>query len=354
MKMFSSIFFTLLLCLKCGSAVTDQESTAKGIQPYQFTGRLIVSDDQGQTWEAYDSYLPKYLKIISYCSDSKTLNIGTENAQLLHISYDRPADNKAENVMSAMLNKAPIKENGINGIYACPSGKYIHVFGGGLFRKSQGDEYWKPISTPDGVHEVNKIIEDESGHLYLACQFGVFKSADKGLSWDRVFKYGFANDIILHEGVIWVVGIQGIHRSVDGGKTWTQVKELQDKLGFQSNDDNAIHLISNDKMLYVFKRDNKTLMNPGNKCSFLYSEDDGQTWSNHVAEAYLHQQTGVENVFFFKDKLYFSTKNNLLQSSDEGKTWKNMLQMPDGEKKMTFRVYPAGDKLIIAKQEFGC
>ena len=43
-----------------------------------------------------------------------------------------------------------------------------------------------------------------------------------------------------------------------------------------------------------------------------------------------------------------------MRSDDNGLTWKNILHIVDKEPNMSFRYIIAGDRLILAKSDFGC
>lgn len=356
MKMFYSILLSTILFFNCASGDRQEEITTKEVKPYNFKDQVIISDNQGETWNSMDGYLPKDLKIMSLSSDQNNLFIGTEKAEIYKINMSSSANAEQENLMTALINQKPIDENWVSDMFSCSSGLYSHVYGIGLLRKQNNAGYWQPVTTPEGVHGISKIVEDSKGNLFMATQFGVYSSDDKGKSWDRKFQYGFANNILIHNNALMVIGINGIHMSDDEGKSWSPIKSLQDKIGMQSNDDNSVQMFKEGNTLYVFKRMSSTpsfmSTEPGNM--LVYSDDNGKTWANHPAESVLKNKQGIQSVFIHKNKLYYDTKNSLMRSDDNGLTWKNILNITDKEPNMSFRYIISGDRLILAKTNFGC
>lgn len=354
MKTFFSFLILAIMFLNCGSTNSDNETNANSDKPYNFDGRVIVSADQGKTWQPLDNLLPQKMDILSVNSDAKTLFIGTEKGDIAKIDLQSQKSLGVENVMNAMPGKTPITENRVFGIFSAGSGQYAFVNGEGLFRKNEGSDLWRPVNTPEGVHGISKVVEDARGSIYVACQYGLYRSDDNCKTWDRIFKYGYVNNVILHNGSLWVIGINGIHQSADGGKTWSTSENIQKKTGLLSNDDNSVHMFENNNVLHVFKRNTSTMLNPGPGLAFLYSEDNGTTWKNHPAEKYMKNQTGILDVFLIQNSIYYSTKNCLMRSDDNGVTWKKAIIVPENDRIMSFRVITAGGMMVVVREDNGC
>lgn len=354
--MFYSVLLSTFFFFNCASGDRQEEITTKATKPYSFKDQVIVSDDQGETWNSLDVYLPKDLKILSLSSDQNNLFVGTEKAEIYKINMLSSANAEQENLMTALINQKPIDENRVYGMFSCASGLYSHVYGIGLLRKQNNAGYWQPLTTPEGVHGISKIVEDSKGNLFMATQFGVYRSDDKGKSWDRKFQYGFANNILIHNNALMVTGINGIHQSDDEGKSWSPIKSLQNQIGLHNNNDNSVQMFKEGNTLYVLKRMSSApsfmSTEPGNM--LVYSNDNGKTWVNHPAESVLKNKQGIQSVFIHKNKLYYTTNNSLMRSDDNGLTWKNILHIADKKPNLSFRYISAGDRLILAKSDFGC
>jgi photosystem II stability/assembly factor-like uncharacterized protein len=355
MKTLNLLLLTIMLFVNCSSVNKESDSNQGDTKPVDFTGKLLLSDDQGNSWTSLDPYISKDMNIISLFAEGETLSMGSENGIIQNIDLTALKMSSTQNVMTALINKNPVKENWVSDIFALTSGHYTHVFGEGLFRKESGSKLWQPIFIPEGIHGISKMTEDTQGNIYLACQYGVYKTMDQCKTWDRVFTLGYANDIIFHNETLWMVGINGVHNSSDAGKTWSKVTNIQNLLDWHSHDSNVIRLFENENNIYILKRNVENgMMNADTGGALIYSDDNGKTWKNHQIELHLKAQNDIQNVFFQKENWYYTTKNNLMKSEDKGVTWKNMLHIPLTEKNMSFRVLIAGDKLIVSKQNFGC
>lgn len=356
MKTLNLLLLSIMLFVNCSSVSKEADTTHQdNTKPVDFTGKLLLSNDQGNTWASLDTYISKDMNIISLFAEGETLSLGSENGLIHNIDLESPKMATTENVMTVVINKNPVKENWVSEIFTLSSGHYTHVYGEGLFRKDSGSALWQPIIIPEGIHGISKMTEDTQRNIYLACQYGVYKTMDQCKTWNRVFTLGFANDIIFHNETLWIVGNHGIHQSNDQGKTWSNVSNVQNMLDWHNNDSNSIRIFENENKLFVLKRNvENSMMQADTGCALIFSDDNGKTWKHHELDKYLKSQNGVRNVFFQQGKYYYTTKNALMKSEDQGVTWKNILNVPDTENNMSFRVLIAGDKLIVSKENFGC
>ena len=80
-----------------------------------------------------------------------------------------------------------------------------------------------PFSTPEGTQNVHQLMEDEDGNTYIVCPYGVYKTPDQSATWERIFKYGFANNMVKIADNILVNGVLGLHKTEDYGKTWNKI-----------------------------------------------------------------------------------------------------------------------------------
>jgi photosystem II stability/assembly factor-like uncharacterized protein len=221
--------------------------------------------------------------------------------------------------------------------------------GTGMYRSLDAGKTWSHIGLEDSwsiaeiaIHPKNPdiVLVAVLGHLWSKnTNRGLFKTINGGKTWEKVIyiddKTG-ANDVVIAPSSpnrmyasTWEVypGINGknsgIHRSIDGGKTWircTNGLPVGDKVG-------RIGLsvsYSNPKKVYALI-DN--LNNPKGESSELYkSLDGGITWTKtHTSPSYNFSVIG----WYFTD-VYVNPKNDeevyclgirLAHSNDGGKTF---------------------------------
>lgn len=349
MKIIISLCFSLLF-FNCEYQAPN--NIQANHQPFTLDGKIAISEDNGKNWKSLDHQIIDTSEIFSYSVDNNQLLIGTSNARLIKINLEDASLNITENVMEAMINKKPIEQNRVFGVFPCPSGLYSFVNGGGIFRKSPNSNYWQPVSPPDGIHGISKIIEDDDSNLFMACQYGLYKSSDFGNNWTRVFTIGFANDVVIIDKTIYVTGINGIHCSIDGGNTWQQFTKLQEKIGVNKNQN--ISIFSHSNRLYVFIQTHDSLLPNTEVNELLYSDDHGSTCHEHDMEKFLNSMNDVQNISMYDDKIFVSTKYSLLMTMDHGKTWQEIISVPKNQTNKTLRSIFVKDKWIVIKENSGC
>jgi len=127
-------------------------------------------------------------------------------------------------------------------------------FGDGVYRSEDGGKSWQNMGLEDSGH-IGSIVFDprDSDVMYVAAHGplwsdggdrGVFKSVDGGENWERVLEideHTGANEVLVHPDDpdvllastwqrrrhVWTLinggPGSGIHRSTDGGETWTEI-----------------------------------------------------------------------------------------------------------------------------------
>jgi photosystem II stability/assembly factor-like uncharacterized protein len=199
---------------------------------------------------------------------------------------------------------------------------------------------------------VVQVKEDDKKNLYIATPFGVYHTANKGKSWDRIFDLGFAHNIIVYQDRLIVNGIHGVHLSYDGGKTWT----VNSSLNIQSNDNkngNSTIYQDGDNLLMV-KKLASMVYDLGTENVIYHSNDRGVTWTKHPSGNFLQGEKDIYSMILDKNKLICSLQQGLMSSEDNGKTWTKVMSFPDDKNNYGYRVFNAGDKMICVRMFIGC
>ncbi len=223
-------------------------------------------------------------------------------------------------------------------------------FGDGIYVSHDAGKSFKNMGLKKSEH-LSKILVDprDSNVIFAASQGplwspggerGLFKSRDGGKTWNNVLcagEYTGVTDVVMdpkdpnvlyaathqrHRNVWAIVNAgpeTGIHKSVDGGATWTELKS-----GLPGGDKGKISLgVSFQKSNVVYA----TIELPKRKGGFWRSEDFGASWrkvSDFVSGGtgpHYYQELWVDPHRF--DVLY-QANNYFVRSVDGGKTWEQI------------------------------
>jgi hypothetical protein len=226
-----------------------------------------------------------------------------------------------------------------------------HVgFGDGVYRSGDGGKSWKNLGLKESEH-VAKIVVDprDSRVVWVAAQGplwspggerGIYKSVDGGATWSCVLAAGEftgCTDVVLDPrdpDVVYAALHQrhrttwallnggpesGIHKSVDGGATWQELKK-----GLPGGDMGKIGLAlspQNPSTIYA------TIELAGRKGGFWRSQDGGASWNKQ--SDYVSGGTGPH----YYQELWadphragsiYQANVQLGRSDDDGATWQGV------------------------------
>jgi len=234
------------------NTVDGVDHLVTGFSPWDSNPKLniaIISDDGGKTHEIVKSGLPDYLP---------KKNTMWENGFIRALATD-PAN---PNILYA----------GIDG--DAEPGKS----GGGIFKTEDGGRHWKQLPHQPGSRRMfNGLVVDptDSQRIFWgACGVGggVWMSEDGGDTWENVFKTDtwIWDVLVARDGRVYASG-SNLWRSVDHGKTWTQMTHFTNRRiqGFD-----------------VDPRDSKTVWvsaingNGISESGIYKTTDDGATWQD--------------------------------------------------------------------------
>ena len=113
------------------------------------------------------------------------------------------------------------------------------AYGVGLMRTTDGGEHWAPTALAfdlSETHTVNRVhrMAGQPSHILVATSDGVWRSTDDGLSFSQTLD-GLCSDLMPHPGdpEVWHAALRpgSLHRSTDGGATWTAVPGMPNPFG---------------------------------------------------------------------------------------------------------------------------
>jgi photosystem II stability/assembly factor-like uncharacterized protein len=191
-----------------------------------------------------------------------------------------------------------------------PKTIYLGVATGGVWKTTDGGDSWKPVFDEQTTLCVGDIAVSQSNpdvvwvgtgennpRNSVSWGDGVYKSTDGGKTWKNMGlkETRHVGRIVIHPknpDVVYVAALghfwapnkeRGVYKTADGGKTWTQVKFINEDTGFV---DLAMDP-ENPELLYAatycVRRDGFAGGNPktqtGPETGLFRTEDGGKTWA---------------------------------------------------------------------------
>ena len=268
------------------------------------------------------------------------------------------------------------------------------AFGDGIYKSTDGGASFKNVGLKDSEH-IGKILVDprDSDIVYVAAQGplwnaggdrGLYKTSDGGETWERILEideHTGVNDVVQHPDNpdlllatsyqrrrhVWVLinggPGSGMHRSEDGGQTWTKitaglpegdlgriglgqspsqpnivyaiVETLEGGAVYRTDDFGVTWKEMSDRSTSSPQYYNELVVDPHNPDRVYLmdtlvsvSEDGGRTWSElstdakHVDEHALWIDPGNT------DHLIIGNDGGVYESYDRGATWRHMRNLP--------------------------
>jgi photosystem II stability/assembly factor-like uncharacterized protein len=217
-------------------------------------------------------------------------------------------------------------------------------YGDGIYRSEDGGKSWKNMGLTKSEHIGRIIIDPRNSHVYAAAQGplwgpggerGLYKSTDNGKTWKAILTISEntgITDIVMDPrdpDILYAAAYQrrrhvftminggpesGIHKSTDGGATWTKLTS-----GLPAGDMGRIGLAispANPDVIYAI------IEAEGDSGGFFRSSNRGATWERQ--DKYVSNSPQYYNRIFADpkdvDKVY-SLDTVTKVSKDGGKNW---------------------------------
>lgn len=202
---------------------------------------------------------------------------------------------------------------------------------------------WSPtyvyMSSDDGLtwektdlinQEVSDFAAKDSGLIFAAAFYGIYKSIDHGMHW-QLINDTLNSNISIHiskHGTIYVgTFYQGLVKSTDDGLTWTSAGLVGQTIELINSDSSGILFAVTD--------------NGG-----FRSTDDGRTWMKIDSLKYGANSFLIDS----KNRVYASDGISLYLSVDQGESWKRVNTLSDGYREF-YLLTSHADSLYAAKSE---
>ena len=232
---------------------------------------------------------------------------------------------------------------------------YVGAASGGVWKTTNGGASWQPIFDTQGSFSIGWVTVDpkrpnvvwvgtgeRNSQRSVAYGDGVYKSDDGGRSWTNVglktsehigrIVIGPKDSdtvFVAAQGPLWAPGGErGLYKTVDGGRTWTQVLKISDNTGVT---DVVIDPRNPDVVVassYQRRRHFFTMINGGPESAIHRSTDGGKTWKKITTGLPTEQlgRIGLAISPVNPDVLYANVeaangKGGIYRSTDNGVTW---------------------------------
>jgi len=188
------------------------------------------------------------------------------------------------------------------------------ISSGGIYKKGINFLDWQPINQQK-IYSASAIEIDRTGVIYIGTYNGeLYKSTDHGLTWikctnpipNQSFNFFFW---ITNDNDLWATGYySGLWHSSDGGKTWTNPANGNDK---------------NDYIVGINRlKDGSLLAVSGTTQLLMKSGDNGKNWTSFESPKYLGNLYVTEKQEIIVSD--YTTPSNFFLSDDQGKSFRKI------------------------------
>ncbi len=321
----------------------------------QAQSSLLQSEDGGRTWGDLAS-LPENIEITRIFAQNGEVFLAAPKGQVYHNSNPKTGEWQKEEFLGE-----------VSGFFKGKSGTYVSIYEGGFFKKTPNTSYWQAMHTNLKDKEINSMVENEAGILFVACPSGIYKSADEGKTWKHVFDKSWATSLTVAHNILIGNAEQGLMRSTDEGEHWECVL----------NDVGGVYRTKVVKGGFAAIRVAGQWHTPAdnNPMRTSLSADGGQTWLRIDEGQFFGCGAKQEwasltaKNWFCEDKsaffdyriydleesgpyLFCSHKGGISRSSNGGKNWEHLYAAP---KAVRFNLVVSGQTLFaVAMPDYGC
>jgi photosystem II stability/assembly factor-like uncharacterized protein len=177
------------------------------------------------------------------------------------------------------------------------------------------DKYFQVASSRRNIHT---ITATPNGSIYVGTDHGLYRSQDKGNSWNEL-EQGLFHKIIrvltvdpVQSGVLYAGTPGGIFKTEDGGDHWTEWFDASSGLTNGDVHDIVIHPEDSYKLFAATQG------------GLYFSEDGGESWEILFGGGNEGKEISVQMIRISavdSETIYISTANGMYRSLNGGKTW---------------------------------
>lgn len=291
---------------------------------------ILTSSDGGKTWKDVSNATPVMDESAMYYAGETGFYVQAKNALYSTNTVDQKMAWTKENI-PGFVNQEPMPPTMIT---FNNSGTLAFNYDGSIYKKENGSNNWLPLYANFKRNALRNVFETSSGVVFLSYDNGLYRSTDKGKSWQQVQK-GRVINIAESGGVLIATDNNGIIRSTDNGESWKLI----------INDGGAgIDVEPCNGGFLAISYDTAA-----NSRRIRISKDYGETWQ--IIDKGLNPSPHIKSIIQVGNYLICGHPDGVLRSADEGKTWQ--LIYP-GIAEKVFSVYSSGTVLYAVAGTPGC
>lgn len=295
-----------------------------------YTKGIVISADQGQTWKAMDGNLPD-AEVRSITMNEGQLYVGYSKNEIYTTQIAKTNEWKVEDIEESLIHSDKVN-NGLSALYTIGNEVYATTIFGDIFYKKSTIDRWQPMKKPADHQYIADMKKDSEGNLFVATDYGLYSTNNKGKSWDQVYNLGTLYGFEFVGDNIVVTGNKGIFSSKDKGKTWIKATTVENNTINMRAEEPRYRLLQVGGEVIASRLNNQVIA-PGNK--FQSIKNNGMSWQTHPMDASLAGLQGVDNIEVIGNTLFCTHKDGLARSTDGGKTWVTVLKHTSDAKNMT-------------------
>jgi len=184
-------------------------------------GRILYSDDDGQSWNVAASPVLTTLTSVAFSDDKNGVAVGHRGTVL--VTQDGGASWQGTKVEAKDQNALlSVWTNGRDGIAVGAYGTYLETHDGG---RTWAERH---ILGADFDRHLNAVVAGKGGAMLIAGEAGTLAvSPDGGRNWTALkspYDGTFFGGLGLSDGTTLVFGMRGtVLRTTDNGRSWTKV-----------------------------------------------------------------------------------------------------------------------------------
>lgn len=197
-----------------GGSVTTYYHHRTGLLVGTEGGGAFRSIDSGKTWKRFGdiTQMP-----IVWCFAEWGTRLYAGTARGLFVSQD-------DGITWQATGREGLQYNDVRDVTVHRGQLYASTWFDGIVRSSDSGKTWIKVK--------HKIIEEPwflsilsvDSVLFAGSDRRLYRTTNAGITWDTLFRYGGdITDIVMIDSTIYCAAVEGVMRSVDTGKTWTNL-----------------------------------------------------------------------------------------------------------------------------------